>query len=88
MSNNDFKVGDIVQIRFWEDMEEEFGLSALGNIKCRMGFTKTMRNICGTVVQINHIEPTGKMIFDLTYETKNKDIFRRFCITRDMIRRL
>ena len=88
MSNNDFKVGDIVQVRFWEDMEEEFGLNGLGSINCRAGFTKTMRNICGTVVQINHIEPTGEMIFDLTYETKNKDIFRSFCITNDMIRRL
>lgn len=88
MSNNDFKVGDIVQIRFWEDMEEEFGLNGFGTIKCRAGFTKAMRSICGTVVQINHIEPKGNMIFDLTYETKNKDIFRSFWITSDMIRRL
>lgn len=88
MSNNDFKVGDIVQIRFWEDMEEEFGLNGFGNINCRASFTKNMRSICGTVVQINHIRPTGEMIFDLTYETKNKDIFRNFWITSDMIRRL
>lgn len=29
-----FKVGDKVRIRSWEDMEKEFGVDSDGDIKC------------------------------------------------------
>lgn len=41
-----FKVGDMVTVRGWEEMEKEFGLAG-ENIKCAGLFTKYMKELCG-----------------------------------------
>ena len=46
-SNFNPKVGDVVRIRSWEDMEAEFGVDEDGNIPCKYNFTDFMRNMCG-----------------------------------------
>lgn len=52
-----FKVGDRVVVRDWDDMEKEYGVyDGSGTIKCPNGFTVTMKHLCGrtaTVVGVN-----------------------------------
>lgn len=48
----EFKVGDRVVIRDWDDMEKEFGLNCMGSIKCQFSFTTEMKKLCGQVAQI------------------------------------
>lgn len=56
-ADRNFKVGDRVVVRDWDDMEEEYGVYPIsGTIKCPNGFTKSMRHLCGrtaTVVSVN-----------------------------------
>lgn len=41
-----YKVGDIVQIRQWDDMAEEFGTTIHGSIACRSWyFVEEMKSI-------------------------------------------
>ena len=55
---HEFKVGDKVRIRQWDDMAEEFGLNENGNIDCLYCFVDEMKIFCGeiaTIVCINGI---------------------------------
>ena len=47
MANREFKVGDKLRIREWDDMKSEFGLNSSGNISCRFTFTQEMKRLCG-----------------------------------------
>ena len=49
------KVGDLVRIRQWDDMLQEFGTTELGNIKCAFNFVSDMRYLCGTEFTITGI---------------------------------
>lgn len=41
-----YKVGDIVQIRQWDDMVKEFGVNYYGTIRCNnCGFVREMKKI-------------------------------------------
>lgn len=51
-----FKVGDVVVVRDWDDMESEFGLYKSGNIKVPFSFTDTMRPLCGREIEIIGVE--------------------------------
>ena len=42
-----YKVGDWVRIRQWDDMKAEYGLDEYGNILIPLIFTDTMREYCG-----------------------------------------
>lgn len=42
-----YKVGDWVRIRQWDDMKAEYGLDEYGNILVPLIFTDTMREFCG-----------------------------------------
>ena len=55
MTERNFKVGDKVRIRSWEDMESEFGLDEQGNIDCRYLFTREMQYLCGKDFTISSI---------------------------------
>lgn len=48
----EYKIGDKVKVRTWEDMKKEFGLGWGDNIKCRCAFTESMRKYCGKIVTI------------------------------------
>lgn len=52
----EFHIGDVVRIRDWEDMEQEFGLNEYGNIACRFSFTDKMGSYCGEVYTIEYID--------------------------------
>lgn len=56
-----YKVGDVVQIRQWDDMAKEFGITDYyGSIRCpHYYFTKGMKKYCGKKLRISII---GKSI--------------------------
>ena len=47
------KEGNIIKIRQWDDMEEEYGLVGIGSINCECTFTNNMRSLCGSEIKIN-----------------------------------
>ena len=56
MAKYEFKVGDRVQFKEWDEMEKEFGLDFSGGYKkmLRLGFTP-VRHLCGTYATIKEI---------------------------------
>ena len=50
-----FKVGELVRIRRWDDMEKEFGLTMLGSIRCRCCFADGMKPLCGKYAEIKEL---------------------------------
>lgn len=61
-----FKVGDRVQFKSWEEMEKEFGLSSEEDIPCLYYFTKTMKHLCGTYATIVSIRDKKVELKDFT----------------------
>ena len=52
-----YKVGDIVQIRQWDDMVKEFGITSYGTIRCNnCGFVREMKKYCGQKLRIRTIQ--------------------------------
>jgi hypothetical protein len=49
------KVGDIVEIKSWDEMVKEYGLTYTNIIRCCAGFTKEMKHLCGCKARINKI---------------------------------
>lgn len=71
MAKYEFKVGDRVRIRQWEDMEKEFGIDKDGAIECPARyFTKHMRHLCGRTATINDIN-LRNYDFDLDFDNKS-----------------
>ena len=54
-----FKVGELVRIRQWDDMEEEFGTDVRGIIMCHCGFTYGMKPLCGKYAEIEDLREDG-----------------------------
>lgn len=54
-----FKVGELVRIRQWDDMEKEFGLDADGDIKTYVSFVTSMKPLCGKYAEIISIAENG-----------------------------
>ena len=52
----ELKEGMVVTIRYWDDMEEEFGLDSRGAIlTSKYCFPEEMRAFCGTKVKISEV---------------------------------
>ena len=47
-----FKVGELVRIRQWDDMEKEFGTAGNGPVNCKYHFTVSMKPLCGKYAEI------------------------------------
>ena len=47
----DFKIGDFVQFREWDDMVQDFGVNSNGSIKVCCSFTREMKPFCGVVAR-------------------------------------
>lgn len=54
-----FKVGELVRIRQWDDMEKEFGLTMRGSIRCRCCFADGMKPLCGKYAEIKDLRVDG-----------------------------
>lgn len=50
-----YKVGDMVLIRSFSSMLNEFGTNGLGSIRTRICFLKTMASLCGTCKKITYV---------------------------------
>ena len=46
------KEGNIIKIRQWDDMEEEYGLIGIDSINCKCAFTDFMKELCGKEFKI------------------------------------
>lgn len=67
-----FKVGDRIKIRSWEDMEKEYGDPE----DCPGFFTKGMRHLCGRTATITEIGTTmcsGYPSISLDFDDKSGD---------------
>jgi len=92
-----FQVGDIVRVREWDDMVEEFGydnddLELDTDIKVPFLFTREMKKFCGEIYKIKEYgydRQCGEITYDLqkipgkTY-TENLSV-RDFLFGKDML---
>lgn len=76
----EFKVGDRVRIKTWEQMEKEFGVK-FGDIPCKCIFTENMQHLCGRTATISSID---EYRVKLTNWSDDNDT-RRWVISTDMI---
>ena len=58
---HEFKVGDRVQFKSWEEMEKEFGLDGSGDIQCYCWFSTQMKHLCGSYATISSIYESGRV---------------------------
>lgn len=54
-----FKVGDLVRVREWDDMKEEFGAFGDLRIYCNCSFLDMMKSTCGDVCTIEDLTDSG-----------------------------
>ena len=50
-----FKVGELVRIRQWDDMVEEFGTDGYGSAACNYRFLDAMKPRCGKYAEIEDL---------------------------------
>lgn len=75
-----YNVGDVLQIRQWDDMVEEFGLDINGNIETPSSFTTGMKYLCGKKFTVAHVLP-----FDDGAYIAEEDIFQAWSIDEGML---
>ncbi len=77
----DFKVGDLVRVRDWDDMAKEFGFSDLYiNVTCGCVFNPKMKVFCGQEFVITVIEEDSKGFWEIKGHN-----FNGWTITPEMI---
>ena len=79
-----FKVGELVRIRQWDDMEKEFGLTMLGSISCQCCFTDEMKPLCGKYAEITRLD--GSLV-ELKFFNCEKE-GKRWSYSTDMIEKV
>lgn len=70
-----YKVGDKVRIREWDEMEKEFGLDSDGDIICEGYFMRAMKKFCGKIF-------TVEKVYKTYYVLKGVE---NFCFSDDML---
>lgn len=71
-ADRNFKVGDRVVVRDWDDMIEEYGDTEGGTIHCRFGFTDTMRHLCGRTATVT-VTDAYKGCIKVDFDDKSGD---------------
>lgn len=56
MKDEDIHIGDVLRIRQWDDMVDEFGLNSYGYIECSGVFATNMKYLCGKQFTVSSIE--------------------------------
>lgn len=56
-----FKVGELVRIRQWDDMEKEFGTDGYGSVACNYCFIYAMKPLCGKYAEIVSLDKDGRV---------------------------
>ena len=75
-----FQVGDVLRIRQWEDMAEEFG-EDYGGILCKGSFIESMRHLCGQKFTVSNIYPSD----DIDAYESHERIEDGWFISEDML---
>ena len=57
-----FKVGELVRIRQWDDMEKEFGTDGYGSVACNLYFTESMKPLCGKYAEIVSLDENNVVV--------------------------
>lgn len=86
MRDDEIHIGDVLQIRQWEDMEEEFGLGGEGGILLVPSFPGEMRYLCGTQFTVKNIYKDNGGIRYRSFEGgENERPFGHWYISADML---
>lgn len=56
-----FKVGELVRIRQWDDMEKEFGTIGSGSVNCKCYFVDAMKPLCGKYAEIVRLKNNSRV---------------------------
>ena len=56
-----FKVGELVRIRQWDDIVEEFGTDGYGSVACNYRFLDAMKPLCGKYAEIARLDKDGRV---------------------------
>ena len=81
----EFQVGDIVRIRDWDDMADEFGVNSYGSIRCNGNFIPDMRYLCGLeskIVSIDNVRIFNSGRYGYVVHLERKE---EFMITNEML---
>lgn len=78
--------GDIVVIRDWDDMVEEYGYEDddEDSINCRFSFTSEMKPLCGEMATVVRVSPSGGL--DLDFHHRKPGIRYGWNYSTDMVR--
>lgn len=63
MNIKDLSVGDVILVRQWDDMANEFGFASRGVINCKFHFTDAMKPYCGEEYIVSRIQNDGRIRF-------------------------
>lgn len=66
-----FQVGDVVRVRSWDDMKDEFGLDVYGDINCRFRFTRAMQKCAVNYIMFQKSNKTGWVREEREYILRN-----------------
>lgn len=83
-----FKVGELVRIRQWDDMEKEFGINRAGIILTRHGFVVNMKPLCGKYAEIVGLEENDKVGLKFFNCKGLEDLTEFYLFDTDMIERV
>ena len=81
---NGFKKDDIVVIRDWDDMADEYGCTRTGSINCAFSFTPLMKHMCGKIAIIKGTGVGKEVYLDFVDKEPGEDYSWAF--STDMIR--
>lgn len=72
-ADRNFKVGDRVVVRDWDDMAKEYGTYDGGEtIKCPNGFIEPMRHLCGRTATVTDVNGTS---ISVDFDDKSGDVY-------------
>ena len=79
-ADRNFKVGDRVVVRDWDDMAKEYGADKWGNIPKDSQFTDGMRHLCGRTATVKSVENgTGyRVIVKVDFDDKSGNTWWSF----------
>lgn len=79
-----YEPNDIIEIREWDEMAEQFGLNPAGDIKCTNTFVAGMRPLCGLEAKLTGISPLYGTV-SLQFLNAPSDIRTNWNYSFDMI---
>lgn len=83
-----FKVGELVRIRQWNDMEEEFGINREGTILTLHGFVVNMKPLCGKYAEIVGLGENGEVSLRFFNCKGLEDLTEFYLFDTDMIEKV